>query len=221
MFPSLPSSWGIALTGEFQKSYWGVLTNFIESEYSQQICFPQETSIFKALELTPFDDVRVVILGQDPYHTAGAAMGLAFSIPEGSKSQPSLRNIFKELDSDIGVQRTLTDLTDWTEQGVLLLNTVLTVRQGESASHQGQGWENFTDAMIIALSAKRDGIVFILWGNSAINKQFLIDSNKHHIITSPHPSPFSAYRGFFGSRPFSRTNMYLRQQGRGEIVWRG
>jgi uracil-DNA glycosylase len=161
----------------------------------------------------------VVILGQDPYHTPWAAMGLSFSVPNGSKAQPSLKNIFKELESDLWVTRTNTDLTDWAEQGVLLLNSVLTVRQGEAASHQGKWWENFTDAAIRALSEKRDGIVFILWGNYAIAKKSLIDSKEHHIITSPHPSPFSAHNGFFGSKPFSKTNTYLWEQGNWEIHW--
>ena len=219
MLPSLPPSWQLALASEFQKSYWESLSSFIKSEYSQNICFPKEQNIFKAFNVTPFENVKVVILGQDPYHTAGAAMGLAFSVANGSKAQPSLRNILKELESDIWSQRTRTDLTDWAGQWVLLLNTVLTVREWVPASHQKQWWENFTDATISSLSEQREWIVFILWGNSAIEKQSLIDTSKHHIITSPHPSPFSAHRGFLGSRPFSRTNTYLREQGREEIVW--
>ncbi len=219
MFPSLSPSWQLALNSEFQKPYWKSLANFIKSEYSQNICFPQEWAIFKAFDMTHFDNVRVVILGQDPYHTAGAAMWFSFSVPDWSKVQPSLRSIFKELETDIWIKRTRTDLTDWAEQWVLLLNAVLTVRQWDPASHQKMGWENFTDAAIIALSLGREGIVFILWGNSAIEKQSLIDTSKHHIITSPHPSPFSAHRGFFGSHPFSRTNEYLRWEGRWEIVW--
>ena len=219
MFPSLPSPWQSALVPEFDRLYWSDLMDFISREYSQEVCFPQERDIFIAFEMTPFDRVRVVILGQDPYHTAGAAMWLSFSVPNGSKPQPSLRNIFKELESDIWVKRTKTDLTDWAEQGILLLNTVLTVREWEPASHQRMGWENFTDGVIQLLSKKREWIVFILWGNAAIEKQTLIDTMRHHIITSPHPSPFSAHRGFFGSRPFSRTNDYLRQEGSTEIVW--
>ena len=219
MFPPLPSSWQFALAPEFEKPYLVDLSEFIKSEYSQLVCFPQEWNIFRAFDVTPFDRVRVVILGQDPYHTVGAAMGLAFSVPNWSKMQPSLRNIFKELESDLGITRIQTDLTDWAEQWVLLLNTVLTVREWEPASHQKMGWENFTDATITALSRHREGIIFILWGNSAIEKQSLIDNTRHHIITSPHPSPFSAHRGFFGSQPFSRTNTYLREQGSEEIVW--
>lgn len=212
-------SWNAALASEFEKPYWNMLTEFIKSEYSQKLCFPDSWKIFHAFDMTPFDTVRVVILGQDPYHTTGAAMGLSFSIPDGSKMQPSLRNIFKELESDTGISRTKSDLTDWAWQGVLLLNAVLTVREWEPASHQKMWWEVFTDAAIEALSEKREWIVFILWGNYAIAKKSLIDASKHHIITSPHPSPFSAHNGFFGSQPFSRTNTYLREQGRGEVKW--
>lgn len=212
-------SWHTALASEFDKPYWSMLTEFVKSEYSQKKCFPEGKNIFRAFDMTPFDSVKVVILGQDPYHTAGAAMGLSFSIPDGTKAQPSLKNIFKELASDMGVTRTKTDLTDWAEQGVLLLNAVLTVREWEPTSHQKMGWENFTDAAIEALSQKREWIVFILWGNYAIAKKSLIDANKHHIITSPHPSPFSAHNGFFGSRPFTRTNEYLKSRGQQGIVW--
>ncbi len=212
-------SWHAVLASEFEKLYWESLTSFIKSEYSQKKCFPEGKNIFRAFDSTPFDDVKVVILGQDPYHTPGAAMWLSFSVPNGSKAQPSLRNIFKELESDLWITRTETDLTDWAEQGVLLLNAVLTVEQGIPASHQGKGWENFTDATIRILSEKREGIVFILWGNFAISKKSLIDSSKHHIITSPHPSPFSAYNGFFGSKPFSKTNMYLESHGKPPILW--
>ncbi len=219
MLPSLTTSWYTALAWEFEKPYWAELMNFVEREYSQSVCFPEEKNIFRAFEMTQFEDITVVILGQDPYHTAGAAMGLSFSVPNGSKTQPSLRNILKELASDIWVQRTRTDLTDWAEQWILLLNAVLTVRQWEPASHQKMGWEDFTDATITALSRHREGIVFILWGNYAIAKKSLIDESRHHVITSPHPSPFSAYSWFWGSRPFSRTNTYLREHLSTEIVW--
>lgn len=212
-------SWHTALASEFDKPYWSTLTEFVKSEYSQKKCFPEGKNIFRAFDMTPFDAVKVVILGQDPYHTAGAAMGLSFSIPDGTKTQPSLKNIFKELSSDMGATRTKTDLTDWAEQGVLLLNAVLTVREWEPASHQKMGWENFTDAAIQALSQKREWIVFILWGNYAIAKKSLIDASKHHIITSPHPSPFSAHNGFFGSRPFTRANLYLESRKQQGIVW--
>lgn len=212
-------SWHAVLSPEFQKPYWQPLTTFVKSEYSQVPCFPEGKNIFRAFDLTPFDSVKVVILGQDPYHTPWAAMGLSFSVPDGSKPQPSLRNIFKELESDIWVKRVKTDLTDWAEQGVLLLNAVLTVRQWSPASHQGKWWEHFTDAAIRSLSEGREWLVFILWGAYAIAKKSLIDTSKHLVITSPHPSPFSADRGFFGSAPFSRANQYLKEQGRGEIVW--
>lgn len=148
-----------------------------------------------------------------------AAMGLSFSVPSGSKSQPSLTNIFKELQSDLGITRTNTDLSDWAEQGVLLLNAVLTVRSGEAASHQGKGWEIFTDMVIRQLSEKREGIVFILWGKYAISKSLLIDSSRHYVLTSPHPSPFSAYTGFYGSKPFSKANTYLEKNGKLPIAW--
>ena len=212
-------SWHTALVWEFEKPYWVSLTEFVKSEYAQKRCFPEGKNIFRAFDTTPFESVKVVILGQDPYHTAGAAMWLSFSVPEWSKPQPSLRNIFKELESDVGILRTRTDLTDWAEQGILLLNSVLTVREWEPASHQKMGWENFTDAAIGQLSEQGRWIVFILWGNYAIAKRSLIDEAKHHVITSPHPSPFSAHNWFFGSRPFSRTNSYLRGEELGEIIW--
>ncbi len=212
-------SWKEALKDEFEKPYWWELTEFVKSEYGTTTCFPAWKDIFRAFDMTPFDSVKVVILGQDPYHTPGAAMGLSFSVPDGSKPQPSLRNIFKELESDLWVTRTKTDLSDWAEQGVLLLNAVLTVRSGLAASHSGKWWENFTDAAIRTISEKREWIVFILWGNYAIRKRELIDSSKHHIITSPHPSPFSAHNGFFGSRPFSRANAYLWEQWNEKIIW--
>lgn len=212
-------SWHEALAFEFEKPYWQGLTAFVKEEYTSTQCFPEEKNIFRAYDTTPFDRVRVVILGQDPYHTPGAAMGLSFSVPNGSKIQPSLRNIFKELESDLVLKRTNTDLTDWAEQGVLLLNTVLTVRQWEPASHQGKWWENLTDATIRTLSEKWVGIVFILWGSSARAKKSLIDTTKHHVIESPHPSPFSAHTDFFGSRPFSRTNEYIRSQWGEWIHW--
>ena len=219
MVLDIPTSWQAVLASEWDQSYWTDLTEFVIREYSQKICFPEEKNIFKALQLTQFDDVRVVILGQDPYHTLGAAMWLSFSIPNWSKIQPSLRNIFRELESDIWIKRINTDLTDWAEQWVLLLNAVLTVREWEPASHQDIGWEQFTDATVMALSEYREGLVFILWGNYAIAKQPLIDTTRHHTIISPHPSPFSAHRGFLGSRPFSRTNEYLRQSWKIEIQW--
>lgn len=231
-------SWQAVLASEFEKPYWESLTSFVKTEYSTTRCFPEGKNIFRAFDLTPFDDVKVVIIGQDPYHTAYqadnsprndddsqwqkpicAAMGLSFSVPTGSKPQPSLRNIFKELESDIWIHREQTDLTDWAEQGILLLNAVLTVREASPASHGWKGWEQFTDRVIHLLSEKKEWIVFILWGNFAISKKSLIDASRHHIITSPHPSPFSAHNGFFGSKPFSKTNTYLQMEEKPEIVW--
>lgn len=212
-------SWQTVLVWEFEKPYWKELTEFVDAEYGEKVCFPEKKNIFRAFDITSFDAVKVVILGQDPYHTAGAAMWLSFSVPDGTKMQPSLRNIFKELQSDLWIERTRTNLTDWSEQWILLMNTVLTVEEGKPASHQKKWWEQFTDTMIHTLSAEKEGIVFILWGKSAIAKRNLIDETIHCIITSPHPSPFSAYTGFFGSRPFSQVNQYLQEQGKGEIIW--
>lgn len=215
----LPSSWQSILSTEINKKYFNDLSEFINSEYWISQCFPKKDNIFRAFQITPFENVKVVILGQDPYHTPEAAMWLSFSVPDGSRLQPSLRNIFKELEWDIWIVRNHTDLTDWAEQGVLLLNSVLTVRSGEPASHAGKWWEIFTDSVIQILSEERKGIVFVLWGNYAISKSSLIDAEKHCIITSPHPSPFSAHRGFLGSRPFSRTNNYLEKIGISWIIW--
>jgi len=212
-------SWLTALSSEFTSKYWEELTTFLKDAYATTPCFPPAPAIFRAFDLTPFDRVKVVILGQDPYHTPGAAMGLAFSVPNGSKSQPSLRNILKELESDLGIKRAETDLTDWAEQGVLLLNSVLTVRSGEAASHTDKGWEQFTDGVIHQLSEDREHIIFVLWGSYAAGKIPLIDTTKHIIIISSHPSPFSSYRGFFGSKPFSQTNEVLKQWGYSEIKW--
>ena len=215
----LPPSWQSILGTEINTWYFDELSEYIKSEYWVSHCFPEENDIFRAFLVTPFENVKVVILGQDPYHTPGAAMWLSFSVPDGSCIQPSLRNIFKELESDTGITRKYTDLTDWAEQGVLLLNSVLTVRSSEPTSHAGKWWEIFTDTVIRTLSEKGERIVFILWGNYAISKSPLIDTNKHCIITSPHPSPFSAHRGFLGSRPFSRTNEYLEKIGKSWIIW--
>ncbi len=218
-FNSFPSSWQSILSSELESLYFQNLQLFINSEYLQYNCFPEEKNIFRALAVTPFEDVKVVILGQDPYHTPGAAMWLSFSIPNGVKIQPSLRNIFKELESDLGIIRTNSDLTDLAEQGILLLNSVLTVRSGDPGSHANHGWERFTDSIISLLSEKGEGIVFVLWGNHALSKNSLIDSTRHCIIESSHPSPFSSYRWFFGSRPFSRINQYLTNHWKSEIKW--
>lgn len=212
-------SWKQRLQAEFEQPWWASLAAFVKEEYAAGPCFPAGKAIFRAFDLAPFEQVKVVILGQDPYHTPGAAMGLCFSIPDGTRPQPSLRNIIKELDSDVGVQRTHTDLSDWAQQGVFLLNSVLTVRSGEAGSHAGKGWEKLTDSAIGHLSEEREGIVFILWGAYAIAKRALIDESKHKVLTAPHPSPLSAHRGFFGSKPFSQANAYLQENGQQPITW--
>lgn len=212
-------SWKLRLQDEFEQPYWENLTSFVRTEYAAGRCCPPGKHIFRAFDLTPFDAVKVVILGQDPYHTPGAAMGFCFSVPDGNRPQPSLQNIFQELADDVGAARTRTDLSDWAEQGVFLLNSVLTVRAHTAGSHAGKGWEHFTDSAIRTLSRERDQLVFILWGSYAIAKKALIDTRKHHVITSPHPSPLSAHRGFFGSKPFSRANAYLAAKGKTPITW--
>ena len=212
-------SWKAHLQDQFEQPYWQALTEFVKEEYAAGPCCPAGKDIFRAFDLTPFDDVKVVILGQDPYHTPGAAMGFCFSVPDGNRPQPSLQNIFHELRDDVGVERRHTDLTDWAEQGVFLLNSVLTVRARQAGSHANKGWETFTDSAIARLSEQRDGLVFILWGSYAIAKRALIDTGKHLVLTSPHPSPFSARKGFFGSKPFSRTNDYLAAHGKEPIRW--
>ena len=215
----LPLSWQSSLSEEIQKPYFIELIHNVSREYETWVCFPIKNNIFRIFDVLELDKIRVVILGQDPYHTPGLAMWLSFSVPNGSKLPPSLRNIFKELESDIRIHRTNTDLTDWSEQWVFLLNTILSVRSGEPASHTGLGWEIFTDAVITLISEQLEGVVFVLWGNYAGTKKSLIDSSKHHIITSPHPSPFSAHRWFLGSQPFSQINQYLKDQHKEAIVW--
>ena len=219
MISSLPLSWQPTLNSEIQKPYFKELSAFVNNEYNVAECFPPSEDILRAFELTNRDQVRVVILGQDPYHTPKAAMGLAFSIHSGVKVQPSLKNIFKELQSDTGIVRTESDLSDWALQGVLLLNSTLTVRSGAAASHAGKGWETFTDAVIHELSEQKSGIVFVLWGGYAQSKRTLIDESKNMIISSPHPSPLSAYHGFWGSKPFSKINNYLKTQNQTPISW--
>lgn len=218
---TIENSWKTALKDEFSKSYFEELTRFVKEEYKTKKVFPPGPYIFRALDLTPLDKVRVVILGQDPYHTPGAAMGLAFSVPnEHGRLQPSLDNIFKELQSDLGGEkRTHSDLTDWAKQGVLLLNATLTVREGEAGSHQGKGWETFTDAIIQSINNQRKKVVFILWGKYAQSKGSIINKDKHLVIQSPHPSPFSAHRGFFGSKPFSKVNTYLLENMQTPVKW--
>ena len=217
----IEASWKQHLEGEFTKPYFAQLTENVRNEYRNGLCFPPGKLVFNAFNLCPFDKVKVVILGQDPYHEQGQAMGLSFSVPEGIMLPPSLQNIYKEIQNDLGKPiPTSGDLTRWAKQGVLLLNATLTVRAHIANSHQTLGWENFTDAAIEALNAHREHIVFMLWGGFARSKKRLIDANRHCIIESVHPSPLSANRGgWFGQHQFSRCNAYLKQQGLDEIDW--
>ncbi|WP_353181358.1 uracil-DNA glycosylase [Parapedobacter lycopersici] len=217
----LESSWKAVLGPEFEKPYMQALKGFLKSELQQHAVFPPNRLIFNAFEHTPFDRVKVVILGQDPYHNVGQAMGLSFSVPRGIEIPPSLRNMYKELQTDIPDFRIPDhgDLTAWADQGVLLLNATLTVRAHTAGSHQRKGWETFTDKAIAELSAQREGLVFLLWGRYAKDKAALIDYRKHHILTAAHPSPLSAHNGFFGCRHFSRANQFLEQHGRKPIDW--
>ena len=216
----LDDSWKQHLQPEFEKEYFKQLVEFVKNEYATATVFPPGPFIFKALNECPFENVKVLILGQDPYHTPGVANGLAFSANPDKKIPPSLQNIYKELKSDLGTEPpTNPDLTKWAQQGVLLLNATLTVRKGEAGSHQGKGWEHFTDAVIKTVSDQKEHVVFILWGAFAQKKEGLIDSSKHFIIKSPHPSPFSAHTGFLGSKPFSKTNEYLQSNRLSEILW--
>ena len=214
-------SWYEVLRPQFEAPYFAQLKEFLVAERAQHTCYPPGSKIFAAFDATPFDRVRVVILGQDPYHEAGQAMGLCFSVPQGVRVPPSLVNIITEINNDLGtgIPTTCGDLTGWAEQGVLLLNATLTVRAHEAGSHQRRGWEQFTDAAIQALSAHRKGVVFLLWGSYAIAKSKLIDTTRHYVLTAPHPSPLSAYRGFMGCRHFSQANSLLVQQGLQPIDW--
>jgi uracil-DNA glycosylase len=216
----LKNDWAPILQDEFAKPYYLQLREFLKYEYSNFIVYPDMYDIFNALHYTSFSDVKVVILGQDPYHGPNQAHGLSFSVKPGVPYPPSLRNIFQELQNDLGYAIPKSgSLVPWTRQGVLLLNTVLTVRAGQAHSHKGKGWEIFTDRVIESLNEKPDPVVYILWGSAAQSKQKLIDTTKHYIVKSPHPSPLSAHRGFFGSKPFSKTNAYLRMIGKTEIDW--
>ncbi len=217
----IEGSWKKALSEEFGKPYFEHLTQFVKDEYKKDTVYPPPKNIFRAFDLCPFERVEVVILGQDPYHGAGQANGLSFAVGEGVRLPPSLQNIFKEIKTDVGVEPLQNgDLSRWATQGVLLLNATLTVQASHPGSHQGKGWEAFTDAAIKMLSDKREHLVFILWGNYARQKGAHIDRTKHLVIESPHPSPFSAYNGFFGSRPFSKANEYLLKHGKKEIDWK-
>lgn len=216
----IEESWRNRLEGEFEKHYFKELTKFVKEEYVSGTVYPRSENMFRAFELTPFDKVKVVILGQDPYHGPNQAIGLSFAVEEGIPLPPSLRNIYKEIESDLGEKRQASgDLSRWATQGVLLLNATLTVRASSAGSHQGKGWEEFTDAVIKVLSEEREHLVFILWGNYARTKGAHIDRTKHLVIESTHPSPFSARNGFFGSGPFSKTNKYLRSKSQKSIDW--
>lgn len=220
MHVKIEESWGKRLAAEFEKPYFAELVAFVRQEYASTTCFPPGPKIFNAFAQTPFDRVKVVILGQDPYHEPGQAMGLSFSVPEGVILPPSLRNIYAEIQSELGVVPPASgDLTRWAQQGVLLLNATLTVRLGMAASHQRHGWETFTDAAIRALAAERQHIVFLLWGAYAGQKAAFIDAQRHLVLRSPHPSPLSAHRGFFGNHHFQLCNDYLVRTGQTPINW--
>lgn len=217
----IEDSWKLALREEFEKPYFKALSGFVREEYLKGITYPNPKDVFRAFDLCPFNKVRVVVLGQDPYHGVNQANGLSFAVHDGVRIPPSLQNIFKEIQSDLGASPIASgDLSRWAKQGVLLLNATLTVRASSPGSHQDKGWEEFTDAVIQKLSQEKENLVFILWGNYAKQKGVHIDRKKHFVIESPHPSPFSAHNGFFGSKPFSKTNEYLREHGEGEVDWR-
>ena len=216
----IEQSWKEALAGEFEKPYFASLVRFLHEEKAAgKKIFPPGSQIFRAFELTPVSDVKVVILGQDPYHGYGQAHGLSFSVPEGVPAPPSLKNIFKEIESDLGIRMSgYPNLENWARQGVLLLNAVLTVRNGEAASHSKIGWEQFTDAVIKYISDNCEGVVFLLWGNFARNKSVLVDRSRHHVLEAAHPSPL-ARGAFFGSRHFSKANAILSAQGKTPVNW--
>ena len=211
------SDWDEILHDEMQKSYFKYIKDFVKEERLSKTIYPPATDLFNAFKLTNFKDIKVVILGQDPYHGEKEAMGLSFSVRRGVRTPPSLRNIFKELKDDIGIDRCDTDLSDWAKQGVFLLNTVLTVEKDKANSHKDIGWEIFTDYVIKQINDKLDNVVFILWGKQARDKKRIITNPNHYIIESAHPSPLSAYNGFFGSKPFSKTNNYLKKHNKKEI----
>ncbi|MBO8171946.1 MAG: uracil-DNA glycosylase [Bacillaceae bacterium] len=216
----LKNDWAPLLEQEFEKPYYLKLRQFLIEEYRTKVVFPDKYDIFNALHFTSYEETKAVILGQDPYHGPGQAHGLSFSVKPGVTPPPSLQNIFKELHQDLGCQIPNNGhLVKWAEQGVLLLNTVLTVRRGSPNSHRGKGWEIFTDQVIKTLNERERPVIFILWGRNAREKISLIDTSRHYVIESPHPSPFSANRGFFGSRPFSRVNRILKEIGSSEIDW--
>ena len=212
-------TWTEILSPIKNTEYFETLWRNVEEEYATTKCFPPKNQIFRAIELTPFDEVEVVIIGQDPYHNDFQANGLCFSVSDQVKAPPSLKNIFTELKDDLGIVKTNNELDSWARQGVLLLNATLTVRAHEPNSHKDLGWEKFTDFIIKEISEKKENVVFVLWGAFAQKKASLIDETKHFIIQSAHPSPFSVYRGFYGSRPFSKINDYLKLKGKKQIDW--
>lgn len=214
-------SWKALLQGEFEQDYFARLVAFVKQAYATQTVYPPAKYIFNAFDLCPFDKVKVVILGQDPYHEPGQAHGLSFSVPEGISFPPSLQNIFKEIESDMGYAPLRNgNLERWAKQGVLLLNATLSVQAHQAGSHQNKGWETFTDAVIAQLSKEREHLVFLLWGSYAQRKGAVIDASKHLVLKSVHPSPLSAYRGFFGNHHFSQANAYLAQHGLSPIDWK-
>lgn len=216
----LESSWKEALKEEFEKPYFKKLSQTVKTAYLTQSVFPPPKLVFNAFSQCPFDNVKVVILGQDPYHGKGQAHGLSFSVPDDIQTPPSLQNIYKEIKSDVGTEIASSgNLEHWAKQGVLLLNATLTVLQGTPGSHQGLGWETFTDGVIRKISDEKEHIVFLLWGKYAQGKEVLIDPSRHLVLKAPHPSPFSAHTGFLGCKHFSQTNTYLRQHGFEEIEW--
>lgn len=215
----LNKKWDEILKKDMEQDYFKKLGSFVKNEYKTKICYPAYSNIFNALRYTDYDEVKVVILGQDPYHDENQAHGLSFSVLDGVLKPPSLRNILKELEDDLGIKRKGGDLTDWAKQGVLLLNSIMTVEKDKPLSHKEKGWEIFTDNIIRYLNERNTPIVFILWGSYARSKKELITNPIHHIVESVHPSPLSASRGFFGSKPFSKTNKYLKKDGLKEIEW--
>lgn len=219
MLFNVQNDWKIVLNEYVKTSEFKVLCDTVESLYEDYTVYPSKDNIFRALNLTPYKSIKAVILGQDPYFNENEADGLAFSCSKKDKLPPSLKNIFKELESDLGVVRNNGDLVSWAEEGVLLLNTVLTVEAGKAGSHRNIGWENFTDEIIRKINEKEEPVVFILWGNDAIKKEKMITNNKHFIIKSPHPSPLSSYRGFFDSKPFSKINEFLKENKIEIIKW--
>lgn len=214
------TDWNPILRSEFDKPYWNELQQYVHAERTRYPVYPPQDEVFAALHLTPFADVKVLIVGQDPYHGPGQAHGLCFSVRPGVPAPPSLLNIFTELESDLGIPKPQNgSLVRWAEQGVLLLNTTMTVRGGQAGSHQKKGWETFTDEVIKAVSAKEEMVAFVLWGSAARRKKELIDVSRHFVVESAHPSPLAAHRGFFGSRPFSRINEALVAAGREPVDW--